>query len=646
MDQIVKTLEVAIRYHKDRYYNGVPEIDDAEYDRLENELRAIDPSNPVLSKVGADPINSTKHIFWMPSIQKFQKVEDLKKWLGDKYVTFSYKLDGSSMSLVYRNGKFTQALTRGNGYEGEDRTENFDFITIPKSFSLKHVTCKEKGDSVVWGEVLIRKENFDLVNEERVSVGLEPFTSIRNAVAGILNSKSNKNLSKYLSFVAHNYFGVGVDYTEFHHDKLGFLNDCGFEVPTYYTSSFYSFDSFSKLYLENTSDDSYPYLTDGIVITENRKYYDMEDKTSHHFRWNCCFKFESDTAETKVTSVTYQIGRTGKLTPVLEVEPTELSGCTISRVTAHNAKFINDNRLGCGSVIKICRSNEVIPKVLEVKTAADDFHGIENCPFCGSQVFWSETATDAICPNHNCSEKIIAQVTYFAQTMEMEGISSETVRSIMTHTSFGERDPGIPHIPVSELFLKLYQLTALDLINIPRFGKKKAQNIIDSISKSIERFTDEKFITALGFSGIGKDISKKLVEVGLDKIVNDYSLIDSIPGVGEVLNKEIKFKFEHILILLKRVKDLIGDLIPKEAPKQAILGDKLAGMNFLLSGSFSVKKSIIEGRIREQGGNIVGSVTKDLDYLVSNETGTSKCLKAIKLGKPIINDDELNQMLI
>lgn len=637
MNQIIKTIETAIRYHKDLYYNGIPEIDDAEYDRLENELREIDPTNPVLSKVGADPINSTKHIFWMPSIQKFQKVEDLKKWLGDKYVTFSYKLDGSSMSLVYKNGEFTQAMTRGNGYEGEDRTENFDFITIPKSFSTKHISFTEKGDSVVWGEVLIRKENFDLVNEERVSLGLEPFTSIRNAVAGILNSKSNKHLSKYLSFVAHNYFGD--DSREFHHNKLGFLCDCGFEVPTFYTSSYYGFDSFSKLYLENTSEGSYPYLTDGIVITENRDYYDMEDKTSHHFRWNAAFKFSAENAETKVTGVTYQIGRTGKLTPVLEVEPTELSGCTISRVTAHNAKFINDNRLGSGSVIKICRSNEVIPKVLEVKTAADDFHGIENCPFCDYQVVWSDTNTDAFCPNHNCLEKIIAQVTYFAQTMDMEGISSETVRSMIKHSVFGDGRP-------EGYFLRLYQLTALDLINIPRFGAKKAQNIIDSISKSIERFTDEKFITALGFSGIGKDISKKLVEVGLDKIVNDYSLIDSIPGVGEVLNKEIKFKFEHILILLKQVKDLIGDLIPKEAPKQAILGDKLAGMNFLLSGSFSVKKSIIEGRIREQGGNIVGSVTKDLTYLVSNESNTSKCLKAIKLGKQIITEEQLNQMLI
>jgi DNA ligase (NAD+) len=634
MQQVIKTLETAIRYHKDCYYNNQPEITDAEYDQLEEELRQIDPDNEILHKVGSESSeNITKHSIWMPSIQKFKDIDAMKKWIGDSDVTYSFKLDGSSMELVCRDGSVVRSSTRGDGYVGEDRTESMQFVSgIP---STNITGCH---DAIIWGEVLITKENFEFLCAEKIRRGGEPYKSIRNAVAGVLNGKTDKDLCRYLNFVAHNIFSEDTA-KKTHREKLYYLHGSGFEVPVF--DSFGHFDAFADHY--TSTRDDYQYLTDGIVATRNLPGYDLNDKTSHHFRWNAAYKFSSDEAKTIVSNITWQIGRTGKLTPVLEVEPTELSDCTISRVTAHNAKYIVDMGIVSGREITITRSNEVIPKVVGVTVpapnACDSLPTV--CPSCCRDLVWSDSKTDLFCNYHSCPEQKILSFVHFAKTMDMENVSDAMIRLFATHNL----------IRFSEdcEFLSLYDITTNDLMRLPRFGVKQAERIVSSISDSINKFTEEKFIAALGISGIGRDVSKKLVAVGIDNVAENPTIMETIPGIGEVLFATIEDNIDYIQYEIARVKEKLKHLLPQlptgEATKEAVSGGVFAGQSFILSGSFSEVKRHLEQLITVNGGIIAGSVNKDLDYLVTNEVGTSKYLKAQKLGKKIISEEELRALL-
>lgn len=642
MKQAIKTLETAIRYHREKYYSGNPELTDAEYDRLEEELREIDPDNPTLNSVGSNRLQSSqKHEIWMPSIQKMETHEAVTKWLGDSPAVYSFKLDGSSMALYFQNGRFVKALTRGTGYEGEDRTDAMSHVSFPK---------QNAGDYVVWGEVVIDKQAFPELIEEMKRLGLDPVKSIRNAVAGLLNRKSNKELCRYLSFVAHNYWRFDENFQMSHSEKLSFLESAGWEVVNWAMmerreTGYHKFtiDTFSEYYrhmvgmiVDEPAEQMYPYLTDGIVVTKDQPVYDLNDKTSKFYRWNCCFKFETEEATTRVTGINWQVGRTGKVTPVVLIEPVELSGCTIERATAHNAKFIVDSRIAPGAIVTITRSKEVIPKIVGVPVPACDADVTvpQFCPECGDDLFWSNTDVDLKCDNHECVGKLITNLTYFAATMEMENVAEATVTLLVEHGLVRNR-------------LDFYDLTTNDLLNLPRFGVDKAEKIVYSISESIRKFTVEKFIVALGIPGIGKDVTKKILTFGLEETRDDLQrFVSATSGIGDVLEATIRLHINDIIRMVSEVKEKLKDLIPAETAVNTVSGGRLSGMKFVLSGSFSVPKKVLEELITKHGGVIVSSVTKDLDYLVTNETGTSKYNKAVSLGKKIINDDELNQMLI
>lgn len=676
MKQAIKTLETAIRYHREKYYSGNPELTDTEYDRLEEELRVLDPSNPTLNAVGSNRLQSSqKHDIWMPSIQKMETPEDVTKWLGDSPAVYSFKLDGSSMALYFRNGRFEKALTRGTGYEGEDRTESMSYVSFPKQNS---------GDYVVWGEVVINKNTFPELIDEMKRLGLEPVKSIRNAVAGLLNRKSNKELCRYLSFVAHNYWRFDENFHMSHSEKLSYLESAGWEVVnwasfiqttngcivkeskklktltneevvfTYIDNGMdklefnqYMFGTFTKYYRQLVrvcmigdepaipETQMYPYLTDGIVITKDQPVYDLNDKTSKFYRWNCCFKFETEEATTRVTGINWQVGRTGKVTPVVLIEPVELSGCTIERATAHNAKFIVDSQIGINAMVTITRSKEVIPKIVAVPVPACDTDVLipHACPVCGETLSWSNTKVDLMCTSQECIGQLITNLTYFASTMEMENVAEATVTLLVEHGLVRNR-------------LDFYDLTTNDLLNLPRFGVDKAEKIVSSISESIRKFTVEKFIVALGIPGIGKDVTKKILAFGLESTRDDLQrFVAETSGIGDVLESTIRTHINDIIRMVAEVREKLKDLIPTETAVEAVSGGSLSGMKFVLSGSFSVPKKALEELITKHGGIIVSSVTKDLDFLVTNETGTSKYNKAVSLGKKIINDDELKQMI-
>lgn len=632
MEKIEK-LEKILTYHKECYYNNLPEITDKEYDLLEEELRELDPFNPVLNKVGADPeSNKLKHGIWMPSIQKFKKEEDVIDWLenDNKKCCCTFKLDGSSMALYYDNGKFIKAGTRGNGIEGENRTDAFNYIKIPKNIDRLY-------GMVVWGEVVINKHHFSDLQEEMIKRGLEPVKSIRNSVAGILNRKDNIDLAKYFTFVAHNYFADECNAQ--HSTKLGILLCHGFKVPKhqFFELTSNNLKDFIEYYQNSIED--YDYLTDGIVITSNDGNYNLENKTNHHYKWNCCLKFESEVAITTIKEIVWKTGRTGKITPILIVEPVELSGCIINRVTAHNAKMILDHHLTSGVTIEITRSNEVIPKFLKVidfDVERTDYLLIDRCPTCGDTLILSATQTDLICYNDNCPAIIKGTLVNFCKTLEIDGINDSIASRLVD--KFQIVNP-----------FNIFRLTKEDLLTVDGFKQTLSEKIFNNIQVCLTNpnITKAKLVESIGIKNIGSTVSVKLQDNGI--LDNDFnpddleSVLRSIDGIGETIVWAVIDNFDRI----KNILTLAENTIRFDYPFRKVIETndfpikKFSGLSFILSGSFSKKKSDIESDIKDLGGTIEKSVNRNLNILVTNETGTSKQKKAIEMKIPIMNEEEL-----
>jgi DNA ligase (NAD+) len=557
----------------------------------------------------------------MPSIEKFKDINDVKKFVKDKDFVVSYKLDGSSMALYYdENERFYKAATRGTGDFGEDRSIFFNYIDIPKYL--------EK-DAIVWGEVLIDKVNFENLKIEMIKRNLEPVKNIRNAVAGILNRKDNIDLAKYLTFVAHNVWNVGdINMWE----KFQFLEN-HFYIP------FYGYNTNIEDFIDNYLGNEYKFLTDGLVFTYNsiELCNDLNNKTSHHYRWNCAYKTASEILNTTVKNIIWQVGRSGKVTPVLEIEPVFIGGANISRCTAHNYKFIKDNNIGIGTVINITRSNEVIPKCLgSVDKLVYENNTLSNCPECNSSLSLSDTETDLVCNNENCRSVVIGKLLHFVKTLDIEGLNDKTIEKFYDTLSVRS-------------FVDIFKITKDNILKIDGFKEKSADNIYNSINNAKNGIYYDTFIESLGINNIGKDVSKKLIRYynNIDNLYNSIKENGLIPleNVGEKISKIILDNCENIYYICNQLKDDIKFLERKDTINtntKTLLNNKV----FILSGGFSQKKSEIEDVIIKNGGCISNSVNKTIDFLVTNETSTSKYEKAIKLNKTIINEEMLKQILI
>lgn len=624
MDRI-KELEGLITHHRKKYYHDIPEISDYEYDELEEELKATDPNNPLLNSVGSVG-GKNKHKYWMPSIQKFKREEEVVDYIRLTLFnhTFSFKLDGSSICLSYEHQQLKSATTRGDGWYGDDKTEYVKYIS---SIPQKLLVSKDYEMSV-FGDILITKDNFTKLQEEMVRRNIEPPKSIRNAVAGLLNRKDNKDLCSYLSFVAHNMFGDVSFYD--HNDKLRYIRMVlGMEVPFYNTANYIYFRDFVEVYKRVIDD--YHYITDGIVVTRHGEP-DLDDKTSHHYRWNCAYKLEDEMAVTKIKDIIWRTGMTGKVTATLKTEPTELSSCVISNVTAHNAGMVRLHNLSVGDTIKIVRSDDFIPKFVGVVNSVGDCYIPRECPSCYGLLEWSSTDTDLFCNNKHCPATIKGRLVNFCKTLEIEGINESVADRIIQ--SFNIDNP-----------FEIFGLDVGDLLNVRGFGQKTAEKIYNNIqiSKNNPRITMAKIIESLGIKNIGRNVSKILDECSIFREGGSIESINNIQGIGGVIKQSIIDNQEYIRGQLELTK-LVGFTYPFKYSKD--VDKKFTGLSFILSGSFCEKKSEIEKRIVDLGGMIEKSVNKHLNVLITNETGTSKYKKAKELGVRIMTEDEFNGWVV
>jgi len=619
-------LESEVLRHKKLYYLGNPEISDEEYDALEEELKELDPESYVFSIIGSEEISEqkVKHESKMLSLNKVYSLDELEKWREKKDVVSTFKIDGSSCSLVYKNGILVQAKTRGNGSVGENVLEKALFIeTIPKKLNVNV-------DIEVRGEVFCIEKSFKKIERFFKTNDLEKPSSKRNVVAGILGRKNFVEAAQFLNFQAFELIGVTLN-NEL--EKFKYLEKASFVTPQYRVCSSES-EVEEEILKSQRFQSEGDYLIDGLVLTFNdiKVHYEL-GSTAHHPKYKMAFKFQGETRQTIIESIVWQVSRNGVLTPVANVKPVELSGAIVSRVTLHNFSQVVSRDLKKGDLIEIVRSGEVIPKYLKtIKSSKESISIPTHCPSCAQKV--TEVEIRLICQNKKCPAQMINEIIHYIKKVGIEDLSEKRVAQFI--------EAGLVH-SISDL----YQIKEGDVLKLESFQEKLTHKIISSINKSKE-IGVIKFLSAIGILGVS--------EVKLEKIINErYDTLEKIQDLSlENLQSIDGFaqKSSQIFIdSLKEKKGLIDSLIKAGVNiKKAQLvkaGDSFQGMSFCITGSLSRPRKEIEVFIKSNGGNISSSVTKKLDYLVTNdeESTSSKFQKAQKLEIPIVSEAQLERML-
>jgi DNA ligase (NAD+) len=620
-------LEKLIIYHKEKYYSGHAEISDEDYDKLENELKSLDPENPVLFIVGSqkqDNLKKIEHQKKMLSLDKTYESADLQKWIGSEDVISMYKIDGSSCSLIYEKGHLKLAKTRGDGQFGENITKKALFIPdIPKY-------TPGQRNFEVRGEVYCIEKNFFALSAEMEKLGLETPSSQRNIVAGILGRKENIHLARHLSFQAFDL--LSDEKFEEEHEKLEHLKKFGFTTPDYLVHKGTK-ELESRIQEARDFMASGEYLIDGLVFIYNKvKLHQELGETAHHPRYKLAFKFPGETKIATINQIEWNVSRNGTLTPVALINPTELSGAVISRVTLHNFGLVRNFELKPGDKIEIIRSGEVIPKFLGVIEKSTGLFTIPfNCPSCQTKLKIQDIWL--FCPNEKCPTKLKEEILNYIQKSGLEDISDKRLDEMINKGLVKEIED-------------LYRLKREDLLRLEKVKEKLANKMFENIQKTKEQ-TLAQFISAIGVEGVSFAKSEKIISHGfntLDKFINltkDKLLL--IEGFAEKSSEAI---IKSLNARSKLIQNLINlGVVVKE--DHFVSGEgPLKDLKFCITGELSVPRPQIEKIIKKNGG-IISGVSKNLNFLVSNETdsSSSKFIKSKTLGIPIINEDELMKML-
>ena len=654
----IEKLREEIEYHNYRYYIlNDPVITDQEYDELMKRLIELEKKYPELvtpdsptQRVGgkvAEGFKKVRHSIRMLSLDNTYSEEELKKFnerikrtLEIEKVEYvvELKIDGFSVALRYKDGKFEQGITRGDGITGEDITENLKTV---KSIPLR---LRKKINVEVRGEVYMSKDEFNRINQERMKKGLPLFANPRNAAAGTMRQLDSsvvarRNLDSFIYYVIDpESHGLKTQ-----SETLEFLKSIGFKVnPNYIvTNELGEIIDYWNYWIENRK--KLAYNIDGLVIKVNKiEYQKLLGETAKSPRWAIAFKFPAEQVRTKITGVTVQVGRTGVLTPVAELEPVQLGGTTVKRASLHNFDYIKAKDIKIGDTVLIEKAGEIIPQVVksikELRTGKEkDIEVPTSCPVCGGKVGKLKEDEVAIrCLNPHCPAKLKRAVEIFVsrEAMNIEGIGEKLIDQLI--------DKGI----VKDI-ADIYYLTPFDLIPLERMGPKAADNILKAIEKS-KRSPLHKLITALGIPFVGSKTAAVLAEhfKNLDRLAKaNYEELMEIEGIGEEIAKSIveyflSDKTKEIISKLKKAGVNMSGEAKEEEEKS------LKGLRFVVTGTLkNYTRSEIEELIRKKGGMVSNSVSKKTDYLILGENPGSKYQKALQLGTKVITEEEFEKML-
>jgi DNA ligase (NAD+) len=651
-----------IKYHNRKYYDeATPEISDFEYDKLYRELKDIEEANPVL-KVSDSPTQrvggvTTKHFETAPhrvpmlSLDNTYSLEELKefdervkKGLGEEPYEYvcELKIDGVSIELIYVNGKLAKALTRGDGEKGDDVLQNIR--TIPG------VPSRAKGSKLqerleIRGEVFFNRKDFEAFNEERESNGETLFANPRNATAGTLktidpNEVAKRPLRVFLYYV----LSPGKLPFETHSESLKWLEKACFPVNPHYRVC----SNIEKVYAYceefQTKRGGIPFDVDGVVLKVNR--YDQQEKlgaTSKNPRWSIAFKFSAQKAETTLKEITLQVGRTGVVTPVAELEPVLLEGTTVSRATLHNEDEIKRKDFRVGDKVIVEKGGLVIPKVLkslpEKRTGSEkEFKMPAACPVCCTQLAREEDEAAWRCENASCGAQVERRIGHFCcrDAMDIRGAGPVVVKQLLAEKLI--RD-----------YADLYTLTQADVAELERKAEKSAQNLVGQITESRNR-TLGRLLFGLGVRHVGVHVA----EILASRYKNAWEVADAleeeltgINGIGPIVAYSIVsfFSKKANRELLKRLEERGVNLerLKEEEPS----GEQpFMGKTFVFTGELKgYTRKQAEDLVKKLGAKAAGSVSKLTSFVVAGEDAGSKLKKARELGVEILTEEQFNELV-
>jgi len=656
----IEQLSEELRQHNYLYYvMDKPEISDYEFDqklkaleKLEEEYPEHADENSPTKRVGGQitkNFETVQHNERMYSLSNSYSKEDLKDWLkrikksiSDSIsFTCELKYDGASINISYEDGEFKRAVTRGDGYQGDDVSHNVKTInSIP--LKVKSNNLPRKFD--VRGEIVLPFEGFSKMNAERVDKGLEPYANPRNTASGSLKLQDSSEVAKrplecLIYGIQSNDLSLSTQY-----EALKELRSCNFNVPKDIKLCDSLDEVFEFVDFWDKERHNLPYETDGVVVKVNSfEQQKALGHTSKSPRWAMAYKFKAEEVKTKLNKITYQVGRTGAITPVANLEPVLVSGTTVKRASLHNADQIKKLDVREGDIVHVEKGGEIIPKITSVDFTQRDpgstpTEYITNCPECHTELIKEEGEAVHFCPNaETCTPQVIGRIQHFIsrKAMDIDGLGGETVALLVKEG-------------LIENYADLYTLKKEDIIGLERMAEKSAQNLVDGIKKSKHQ-PFEKVLFALGIRYVGETVAKTVAKSlkNIDQIIEaNQERLEQIDEIGERIAQSLVsfFSNQTNMEVVNRLRSYGLNFEIEESTQNS---SKLDGLKFVVSGVFeNFERKELKSSIEQNGGKVMSSLSKNTDYLIAGDNmGPSKKEKAEKLSIPIIDENEYENMI-
>ncbi len=656
IDQLRKRLQ---QHNFNYYVKSEPKISDFEYDLMINELQALekkypqfDSDNSPTRRIGSDlnrEFESFSHKYPMLSLGNTYSKEELlefdervKKGIGSDVNYFcELKYDGVAVALTYKEGALDRALTRGDGQRGDDVTRNIRTI---RSIPLKLQGSEYPAEFEIRGEVIFPTEKFAAMNREREANGEPAFANPRNAASGTLKMQNSSIVAMRPLDCLFYYIPGEQLLFQTQHESLKGAQKWGFKIPSYNRLTCSIEEVFEFIDQWESERDKLPFEIDGVVIKVDSIHLQKQlGFTAKNPRWAISYKFQAEQALSRLKSIDFQVGRTGAVTPVANLEPVKLAGTTVKRASLHNADQIELLDIRLGDFVYVEKGGEIIPKIVGVakekrEPTTTPFHFLSHCPECSTQLVRQEDEAAHYCPNvEGCPPQIKGRIEHFIGRKCMDINAAEAT--------------------IDQLFkgglvknvADLYNLDYAVILGLERFGDKSAQNLIDSIEAS-KQIPFPRVLFALGIRYVGETVAKKLAEafLSLEKLMEaDIQTLEEVDEIGERIAESVIAYFQDTQnqMMIHQLRDH-GLQFEMEAGTLK-LSENLSGKSFVISGVFEkYSRDELKVLIDQHGGKNSGSISKKTDYIVAGANmGPSKYQKAQKLNIPILSEDEFLSML-
>ena len=658
----IKALREALEQHNYNYYVlSSPTISDREFDEMMKELQTLEEAHPEYAdphsptqRVGSDlskEFEQVVHEYPMLSLGNTYSEDEVKDFyeriardLNEPFdIVAELKYDGTSISLIYENGRLVRAVTRGDGTRGDDVTANVKTI---RSVPLKLMGNQYPAKFEIRGEILLPWAEFDRLNKEREEQEEALFANPRNAASGTLKQQ-NPTIVAARKLDAYFYYLLGEDLpAETHYDNLEAARSWGFKIPDVIRKCSSLQDIYDYIAYWDAERKNLPVATDGIVLKVNslRQQRNL-GFTAKSPRWAIAYKFQAERAVTRLNFVSFQVGRTGAVTPVANLEPVLLAGTTVKRASLHNADIVEGLDLHLGDMVYVEKGGEIIPKIVGVDLEArsllvgDKVRFIRSCPECGTTLVRPEGEAAHYCPNESgCPPQIKGRIEHFVTRKAMNiNMGPETVEDLY--------DAGYVKNTAD-----LYTLKIADLLRLERWAEKSAHNLLASLEES-KQVPFERVLYGLGIRYVGETVAKRLVSSFHTIEQLEQASLEELTGVDEIGDRIAQsviayFADERNRTLIARLKEY-GLQMSVSEEKMASRSDKLKGLTIVISGSFAKhSRDEYKAMIEQHGGKNSGSVSGKTDYILAGENmGPAKLEKAAKLGVKIMNEDEFLNMI-